>query len=169
MSSPKEKITRFYVGELPLIKSIIERLGLREIFAQYIKRHKNEKIPALDSLMILLFNITCGRQPLYELEEWVEHIHPKIFGHDSFKEGIINDDRFGKALDKLYMADRATIMTQIVMAMIKLTNLDLGQIHNDSTTIKAYGKIPGRTRTGLKWNMVIAKIIVLISNKLCII
>ena len=150
MSSPKEKITRLYVGELPLIKSIIERLGLREIFAQYIKRHKNEKIPALDSLMILLFNITCGRQPLYELEEWVEHIHPMIFGHDSFKKGIINDDRFGKALDKLYMADRATIMTRIVMAMIKLTNLDLSQIHNDSTTIKAYGKIPGRTRTGLK-------------------
>ena len=79
MSSSKEKITRLYVGELPLIKSIIERLGLREIFAQYIKRYKNEKIPALDSLMILLFNITCGRQSLYELEEWVEHIHPKIF------------------------------------------------------------------------------------------
>lgn len=138
------------MGELPLIKSIIERLGLREIFAQYIKRHKNEKIPALDSLMMLLFNITCGRQPLYELEEWVEHIHPKIFGHDSFKKGTINDDRFGKALDKLYMADRATIMTRIVMAMIKLTDLDLRQIHNDSTTIKAYGKIPGRTRTGLK-------------------
>lgn len=150
MSSPKEKITRLYVGELPLIKSIIERLGLREIFAQYIKRHGNEKVLALDSLMILLFNITCGRQPLYELEEWVEHIHPRIFGHDSFKKGIINDDRFGKALDKLYMADRATIMTQIVMAMVKLTDLDLSQIHNDSTTIKAYGKIPGRTRTGLK-------------------
>jgi hypothetical protein len=68
MSSPKEKITRLYVGELPLIKNFVERLGLKEIFAKYIKSHKNEKIPAVDSLMILLFNITCGRQPLYELE-----------------------------------------------------------------------------------------------------
>jgi hypothetical protein len=76
MSSDKEKIIRLYVGELPLIKNIIERLGLREIFAKYIKPHRNEKIPAVDSLMILLFNITCGRQPLYELEEWVEHINP---------------------------------------------------------------------------------------------
>lgn len=150
MSRRNEKITRLYVGELPLIKNVIERLGLKEIFAKYIKTHKNEKIPAVDSLMMLLFNITCGRQPLYELEEWVEHINPRIFGHHSFKKGTINDDRFGKALDKLYMADRATMMTQIVICMVKLTNLDLSRIHNDSTTVKAYGKIPGKTRTGLK-------------------
>ena len=50
MSSNKEKIIRLYVGELPLIKNIIERLGLREIFTKYIKPHKNEKIPAVDSL-----------------------------------------------------------------------------------------------------------------------
>jgi transposase len=150
MSSHKEKITRLYVGELPLIKNVVERLGLKEIFAKYIKSHKNEKIPAVDSLMMLLFNITCGRQPLYELEEWVEHINPRIFGHHSFKKGVINDDRFGKGLDKLYMADRATMMTQIVISMVKLTNLDLSRIHNDSTTVKAYGKIPGRTRNGLK-------------------
>ena len=130
MSRHNEKITRLYVGELPLIKKVIERLGLKEIFAKYIKTHKNEKIPAVDSLMMLLFNITCGRQPLYELEEWVEHINPGIFGHHSFIKGIINDDRFGKALDKLYMADRATMMTQIVISMVKLTNLDLSRIHN---------------------------------------
>lgn len=150
MSRNKEKIVRLYVGELSLIKNIIERLGLKQIFAKYIKAHKNEKIPAVDSLMILLFNITCGRQPLYELEEWVARIHPKIFGYNSFKKGVINDDRFGKALCKLYLADRATMMTEIVLSMVRLTNLDLSQIHNDSTTIKAYGKIPGRTRTGLK-------------------
>ena len=150
MSSNKEKMVRLYVGELPLIRNIIERLGLKDIFAKYIKPHKNEKIPAVDSLMMLLFNITCGRRPLYELEEWVEHINPKIFGYNSFKKGVINDDRFGKGLYKLYLADRATMMTEIVISMVKLTNLDLSQIHNDSTSIKAYGKIPGRTRTGLK-------------------
>ena len=87
MSSHKEKITRLYVGELPLIKKVIERLGLKEVFAKYINTHKNEKIPAVDSLMMLLFNITCGRQPLYELEEWVEHINPRIFGQHSLEKG----------------------------------------------------------------------------------
>ncbi len=150
ISSAKEKIDRYYVGELPLIRNIINRLGLKKIFSKHIKRHGNEKIPAVDSLMILLFNITCGRQPLYEIEAWAERIDPRVFGYTSLRKGTINDDRFGRALDKLYLADRATMMTDIVMSMIKLTKLDLSQIHNDSTTLKAYGKIPGRTRTGLR-------------------
>lgn len=150
MSRDKEKIVRRYVGELPLIKQIIERLGIREILLKYIKPHRNEKIPAVDSLMILLFNLTCGRQPLYELEEWAARINPRVFGHKSLKRGLLNDDRFGRALYKLYLVDRATMMTDIVLSMIAVTNLDLRQIHNDSTTIKAYGKIPGRTRSGLK-------------------
>lgn len=150
MSRDNEKIKRFYVGEMPLIKKIIEQLHVKEIFAKYIKPHKKETIPAVDSLIILLFNITCGRQPLYEIEEWAEHIDPRIFGYESLTKGVINDDRFGRALDKLYLVDRATMMTEIVVSMVKLTNLDMSQIHNDSTTIKAYGKIPGKTRTGLK-------------------
>ena len=41
-------------------------------------------------------------------------------------------------------------MTEIVVNMIKEVDLALTRIHNDSTTVKAYGKIPGKTNTGLK-------------------
>jgi len=150
MSSEKEKIFRLYVGELPLIRNVTLRLGLKQILSKHIKSHGNEHIPTVDSLMMLLFNITCGRQPLYELEEWVGRIDPKIFECGDCMNGTINDDRFGRALDKLYRADRATMMTDIVIAMVKMTGLDLSRIHNDSTTVKAYGKIPGKTRSGLK-------------------
>ena len=34
--------------------------------------------------------------------------------------------------------------------MIKSVNLDMSRIHNDSTTVKAYGKIGGITKNGLK-------------------
>jgi len=41
-------------------------------------------------------------------------------------------------------------MTEIVVKMIEEVGLELSRIHNDSTTVKAYGKIPGKTRTGLE-------------------
>ena len=41
-------------------------------------------------------------------------------------------------------------MTEIVLKMIKTVNLDMSRVHNDSTTVKAYGKIPGVTKNGLK-------------------
>ncbi len=77
-------------------------------------------------------------------------IDPNCFGLPAGNLGAFNDDRFARALDKLYLADRASVMTEIVLNMIKEVDLDLSRIHNDSTTVKAYGKIPGTTITGLK-------------------
>ena len=145
-----ERLQRFNVDGIPLITSIAERLGLRTIISDYIAPYGNETVPAVDTLMLLLCNITLGRQPLYELEQWVQRIDPSCYGLRIETSGIYNDDRFGRALDKLYLADRASLMTEIVIKMIRVVNLDLNRVHNDSTTVKAYGKIPGRTKTGLK-------------------
>ena len=41
------------------------------------------------------------------------------------------------------------MMTELVLKTIKVCDLDLDQIHNDSTTLKAFGKIQGQTKNGL--------------------
>ena len=94
--------------------------------------------------------MTLGRRPLYELESWVQSIDPKCLGLDIEAIKSLNDDRFARAADKLYLADRASLMTAIVINMVDAIKLTLNRVHNDSTTVKAYGKIPGKTRTGLK-------------------
>ena len=149
MSSPnKGKITRRKVGAMPLLCKVAEKLGFRKILSEFIVPHGNEAVPAVDTLILLVYNLTLGRQPLYELEEWVSKFDMRIFGFEPTVNGIFNDDRFGRALDKLYFTDRASLMTKIVMEMIKVTKLDLTRVHNDSTTVKAFGKIPGTTRSG---------------------
>jgi transposase len=100
--------------------------------------------------MLLVWNITLGRQPLYELSAWVEAIDPGCHNLGWDIAASFNDDRFARALDKLYLADRATLMTEVVVGMIKKVSLDMGRVHNDSTTVKTYGKIPGKTKDGLK-------------------
>jgi transposase len=102
--------------------------------------------------MLLIYNIACGRQPLYELEQWVNKMDPRMFESTHLGDGQFNDDRFGRALDKLYHADRASLMTEIVMKTIDAFNIKLDQFHNDSTSVKAYGKIPGKTKSGLELN-----------------
>jgi transposase len=98
--------------------------------------------------MILLYNLTSGRQPLYELEEWVEQKDPRLFGLSPLAPGQWNDDRFGRALDKLFLADRANLMTELVVSTVRAIGLDLSQVHNDSTTVKAFGQYPGQTPNG---------------------
>ncbi|MBW2002462.1 MAG: IS1634 family transposase [Deltaproteobacteria bacterium] len=121
---------------------------MKDILSAYLPPvYGNESIPVVETLILLICNITLGRQPLYELGQWVRSIDPNCFGLPVEK---LNDDRFARALDKLYLADRASLMTEIVVKMIEEVDLELPRIHNDSTTVKAYGKIPGKTNTGLE-------------------
>lgn len=70
LSANSKKIIRQYVGEIPILQNIVHQLGIKNILGRYISTHSNEKVNAIDSLILLIYNITCGRQPLYELEEW---------------------------------------------------------------------------------------------------
>ena len=142
-----ERIDRKRVGEIPLLQEVSRRLGLRDVLANHIRTHGNEIVPAVDTVMLLIFNIARARQPLYELEEWVFNLDPRMFEFD-LGAGF-SDDRFARALDKVQNMDRASVMTEIVLAVVAVTRLDLSRLHNDSTTLKAFGRIPGRTPDGL--------------------
>lgn len=145
-----KKLNKYFVGGLPIIRDVIDRMKLREILYRYIPRHGNETIAAVESLLVVIYNLTVGKAPLYELEQWAASLDCRVLGHSDPLKGQFNDDRFGRALDKLYEADRCSILTELVTTVVKQFNLDLSQIHNDSTTVKACGSIPGRTRTGLE-------------------
>jgi len=145
-----EQLRRKRIGEIPLLQSIAQRLGFPELLKRYIKPHGNEKIAAADTLLTLVFNIASGRQPLYELEHWTAQLDGRLLGRDSqLPAALFNDDRYGRALDKLFAVDRASLMTDVVLQVIAATDLDLQQIHNDSTSVKTTGKMPGESRTGL--------------------
>ncbi len=145
-----KKLTRYKVAGLPLIYDIIERMNLRQILHDVIGVHGNEAFPAVDTLILLIINLTLGKQPLYELEQWVQSLDPRCLGYKTLNKGRFNDDRFGRALDKLYKADRATLMTQLVVEVVRTFDLKLDRIHNDSTSVKACGAYSGKTDTGFE-------------------
>ena len=125
-------------------------MRLRPMLYEAIGRHGNEDVPAVETLILLIINLTLGKQPLYELERWVQSLDARCLGYQTLPQGTFNDDRFGRALDKLYKADRATLMTRLVIDVVKTFDLKLDRIHNDSTSIKACGKYPGKTDTGFE-------------------
>jgi hypothetical protein len=101
MSIDERKLKRLQVGGLPLIHAIAERMNLKAILSDYITPHGNELIPAVDTLILLIYNLTLGKHPLYELEQWVASHDWRCLGYEQFEPGHFNDDRFGRALDKL--------------------------------------------------------------------
>ena len=130
-----KKLTRYKVAGLPLIYDIIERMNLRQILHDVIGVHGNEAFPAVDTLILLIINLTLGKQPLYELEQWVQSLDSRCLGYKTLNKGTFNDDRFGRALDKLYKADRATLMTQLVVGGFNSQVHQMSRFHHAANLI----------------------------------
>jgi transposase len=100
--------------------------------------------------MLLVYNLILGKDPLYELQEWVESIDFRCINNEDYENVKFNDDRFGRVLNKLYLVDRASLMTELVVFFVKEFNIAVERLSNDSTSIKAFGRYPGKTKTGLE-------------------
>src|SRR5512140_1030005 len=108
---PTRKLTRLHVGALPLIRSILGRLHLREILLQSIPSSDRQSFPRADLLILLAVNLTLAKDPLYELAEWIDTLDLRALGYDPRPVERLSDDRFARALDQLYEADRTALLT----------------------------------------------------------
>ena len=92
-----------------------------------------------DAILALMKNILVDRNALYAIEEWVG-----LFDVGLVARGKINDDKLARALDRLFVADRATLQTRIVLAVMKNFDLKMNQIHNDTTSVMVSGAYDGQ-------------------------
>lgn len=131
------------VGSVPVINHFIGRLGLDDILARALVPAGVPRIEPARSIGILLRNVVLGRRPVYGVGDWARPFHPDVIGLSPAQADSLNDDRVGRALDALFDADRASLMTEVVVRAVREFKLDLSQIHNDSTTIPFHGVYRG--------------------------
>ena len=102
---------RFHVGGIPLIDRVLQRLGLRQILAEFVPPSDRQRIGAVDVLTLLIVNLILAKDPLYELAQWVEGLDLRALGYRLRPTVRFTDDRFARALDRLYAADRSSLLT----------------------------------------------------------
>lgn len=127
-------------GALPLVNRFIGRVGLDEILGRYVPfQDPRQKLPPARSIGILVRNLVVSRRPLYALGEWAGPREPALLGLTPAQMDLLNDDRVGRALDRLFLADRASMVTDVVVRAVREFGLKLRELHNDSTTITFEG------------------------------
>ena len=128
------------VGALPLVNHLLGRLR----FADFLARHlpppdPRAPLPPLTLLGVLTRNLVLARVPLYGLGEWAGAWVPSLLGLEPDQAGQLHDDRVGRALDRLFDADRRALLPELVVHMVKEFGVSLTQLHNDSTTLTLHG------------------------------
>ena len=63
-----------------------------------------------------------------------------------------NDDRLGRCLDALFRADRQSLMSDTSVSAIKIHNLLMTRIHNDSTTVSFAGAYKNQSPAAIQLN-----------------
>jgi hypothetical protein len=71
---PPRTLKRHHVGALPLLQAITQRLGLKDVLERYVTRHGNDRVSVVDTLVLLSYNLTIGKEPLYQLADWVQSL-----------------------------------------------------------------------------------------------
>ena len=129
------------LGPLPLVNAFLQRIGLEELLDKHVPtRDRRSTLPHAQALGVLLRSIIVEREPIYRQQETAVSFAPELFGLSAAQTGQLSDDRIGRALDRLFDADRAALLTEVVLAVGQKFAVRFAELHNDSTSVSFCGQ-----------------------------
>jgi len=128
------------LGALPLINHFLNRIRLEEVMARWLPEpDRRFKLAPAAAIRLLVVNLLVGRAPLYGLGEWAAAYAPSLLGLPDADTVWLNDDRIGRALVTLFDADRASLLTELIVGVVAEFGVDTAEMHNDSTSVSVHG------------------------------
>ncbi|MCA1678383.1 MAG: IS1634 family transposase [Actinobacteria bacterium] len=140
------------LGALPLIDRFLERIDLAGVLGRHLPcADARTALPAATAVGVLVRNLCVAREPIYGLAGWAGGFESGLLGLAPGEAALLNDDKVGRALDALFDSDRGSLLTELVLAAVREFQVDMSQLHNDSTSIVLHGdydSADGRERGG---------------------
>ena len=129
-----------YLGALPVVGHFAGRIGLRRLLDARVPA--DDARLALDPAVVIaavVANLAVEHRRLYALSEWAAACEPSLprLGEDG--PGLLNDDRVGRVLDRLFRTDRGSLLTELMVGVIGEFGIDCSRLHNDSTSVSVHG------------------------------
>lgn len=128
------------IGVLPIINRLIERCQLRETLGRYLPADDGRsRVDTVTAILLLVRNILISREPIYGIGAWSASFVPELLDLREDQLRSLNDDRVGRALDRLFDAATAEMVLEMTQNVVQEFQLELSELHNDSTTVKFCG------------------------------
>ena len=136
------------LGALPLVNHFLARAGVPGLLGRYLPAEDARyRLAPATAIGLVVLNLLAGREPLYGLGEWAARYEPATLGLAGGDVEQINDDRVGRALERLFDADRASLLTELMLGVIAEFGIDTTELHNDSTSVSVSGVYRSATGT----------------------
>lgn len=116
------------IGSLPIIRKFLDLIGVKDLFREAL-----DQPDYAEALETLVMSTLLRPNALYRVGTWANDFDDRLI-----RTGL-SDDILGRALDRLFKADRASLLTKLTLISVDKFKIDTSQIHNDSTTVKLTG------------------------------
>jgi hypothetical protein len=136
----KIEVRRVVIGALPVVNAVLGRLGFEELLGDYLPEPDPPLRDRSDQ-----GDRGARPQPLrlapaalraLGLGEGLRALTRRARGHS---RRPIERRPVGRALDQLFAADRASLLTALSLAVIGRFGVEVKELHNDSTSIVLFG------------------------------
>jgi transposase len=135
------------VGALPILDRFLRRLHIGETLCDRLPREDRRwRISNSAVLLLLARNLLVSREPLYGVGEWAARHEPTLLGLTENQLAALNDDRVGRALDRLFDADVPSLVLDVAARAVREFDVNLDELHNDSTTVTFHGDYDSATQ-----------------------
>jgi hypothetical protein len=109
-------LLRERLGPLPLVNHFLRQLQMEVLLNRHVPTTDRRcSLPYASSLGVLLRSILVEREPIYRQYETVQDFAPSAFGLTPRQASRLGDDQLGRALDRLFDADRGSLLTAVVV------------------------------------------------------
>ena len=136
------------LGALPLVEHFLDRAGLPALLGRYLPAgDARVRLAPATAVRLVVTNLLVGREPLYALGQWAAPFAPRLLGLAPGEVDAVNDDRVGRALEALFDADRASLLTELILAVVAEFGVEVAELHNDSTSVSVSGVYRDATGT----------------------
>lgn len=128
------------IGGMPIVNHVLSRLDLDTALERAVPHDDARlRLAPAEALGVVVRNLVVRHGPIYAMGEWASAYDPVLLGLDPKDVAALNDDRVGRTLTRLFDADRASLLTGVVLHMVRTFGIDVTQLHNDSTSITLTG------------------------------
>jgi transposase len=122
------------VGALPMLLAFLEKLEVAKTIDELVPWEGDVPLGILVEILIL--NRLLSPKPLFRVGEWARQA--AVTEYYGVTEEELNDDRLGRALERLYEY-RVTVQAGLVANAVKKFRLDVRRIHYDISNVELYG------------------------------
>jgi hypothetical protein len=131
------------LGALPVVDHFLSRLGLVRLLDEYVPAtDRRVRLAPAKSIGVVIRNLALSHQPLYSMNEWAAGYDPDVLGLEPDEVRLVNDDRIGRGLERLFDADRSSLLSRLVLDAVGSFGIDCTEMHNDSTSVRLTGAYP---------------------------